>query len=57
MTLEQAMADYRKKFGKNYPLLRTSTVSTELVIQDIQYCIRENRPAESHKNWPKDRLY
>lgn len=57
MTLEQAMIDYRKKFGKNYPLLRTSTASTERVIQDIQYCIQENRPAETHKNCPKDHLY
>lgn len=50
------LAEYRKKFGKNYPLLITSTKTTQEHINDIQTAIQTNKkaPALSLK---KDRTY
>lgn len=46
MTLEEALTLYYKKFNKNYPLIITSEMSDEEIIDDIEMCIQSGKPAE-----------
>lgn len=45
--LEDALNAYYEKFGVNYPLMITSQMTAEEVIEDIRNCIETNTKAEA----------
>ena len=41
--LEKALDEYYEKFDENYPLVITTMMSAEEIIEDVQAAIRNNK--------------
>lgn len=46
MTLDEAMDDYRRTFGENFPLMMFMGVDEEDIIEKIYECIDAGRQCE-----------
>ena len=44
--LEELLEEYYEKFGENYPLMITSMLSSEEIIDDIRACLESGKPAQ-----------
>lgn len=49
--LDEALNAYFDTFGENYPLMITSQMTNDEIIEDIKKCIETNTKAEGFDYW------
>lgn len=52
MTIDEALAMYRKNFGENYPLCIVTMQSEQEIIDEIIDCIKTNKKAKEPEYKP-----